>query len=236
VSDSKALAGELAIFARGIRQRTLDLYEVETEEGELHTLYKAFQSALIADMKPEGFADTVAQTIAYGLFAGRATGATLEKIGLAHLEAFVPKTNPFLRELFGKFTHLGFDVGKGVDFDDLGIVDLVEFLNGIPVKEITDNFGRQSGGGIEDPVIYFYENFLKEYDEKQRVQRGVYYTPKPVVDFIVRGVHQLLIDELDCPDGLADISKHKVGGKDEFKVMILDPATGTGRFCKAPSK
>ena len=233
VGDSKALATALAVFARGIRLRALELYGVEAQDGQLHQLHKAFRGALIADMDEKSFADTIAQTIAYGLFAGRATGAKLNKIGLADLEVMVPKTNPFLRELFGQFTRLGFDIGKGVDFDDLGIVDLVEFLNGVPVEEIVANFGRQAGGGNEDPVVYFYENFLKEYDEEQRVQRGVYYTPKPVVDFIVRGVHQLLIDELDCADGLADVSTHIVDGREQFKVMILDPATGTGTFLQS---
>ncbi|MDQ3814648.1 MAG: N-6 DNA methylase, partial [Armatimonadota bacterium] len=151
-------------------------------------------------------------------------------VGLGYLAGLIPETNPFLRELFNEFARLGADYEKQVDYDDLGIVDLVEFLNEVPIENILDDFGRQTGGGGEDPVIHFYQTFLHEYDAKARVQRGVYYTPKPVVDFIVRGVDHLLREELNCPLGLADSSKHIVKGKEAFKVTILDPATGTGTF------
>ncbi|MCK4347778.1 MAG: N-6 DNA methylase, partial [Thermoplasmatales archaeon] len=103
--------------------------------------------------------------------------------------------------------------------------------------------GRQKKG--EDPVIHFYEDFLREYDPKQKVKRGVFYTPDPVVSFIVRSVDYLLRTEFDCPDGLADTStipvtfkNAKVNGEvvekveQVPKVQILDPATGTGTFLK----
>ena len=95
----------------------------------------------------------------------------------------------------------------------------------------------------EDPVIHFYELFLKEYDAKKRMQRGVFYTPRPVVSYIVRSVDELLRTEFGLKDGLADTTtwgemakRHKdleipdgVSPDQDF-VQILDPATGTGTF------
>ena len=91
---------------------------------------------------------------------------------------------------------------------------------------------------MEDPIIHFYETFLSEYDPKLRKARGVWYTPAPVVNFIVRAVDDILKTEFHLPQGLADNSKTKIKieqqGKiieqDIHKVQILDPATGTGTF------
>ncbi len=103
-------------------------------------------------------------------------------------------------------------------------------LKEVNVEAVLQDFGKQSGGGTQDPVIHFYEDFLSAYDKAQKVQRGVFYTPKPVVSYIVRSVDQVLRDELGCPDGLADTSTMDWKGESWPKVMILDPATGTGTF------
>ncbi len=170
----------------------------------------------------------VAQTISYGLFSARATGEPV--LGLSHLEAMVPNTNPFLKELFAEFVSMSGAEKHQIDFDELGVSDLVEMLNRVNVEEVLKSFGTQTGGGTQDPVIYFYEDFLKDYDKDQKVKRGEFYTPKPVVSYIVRSVDRMLRDELGCPDGLADISTMEWNGETWPKVMILDPATGTGTF------
>ena len=72
---------------------------------------------------------------------------------------------------------------------------------------------------LEDPVIHFYETFLKEYNPKLRFDRGVFYTPPQVISYIVKSVDSLLKTELNRSDGLADDD-----------TLILDPATGTGGF------
>ena len=95
----------------------------------------------------------------------------------------------------------------------------------------------------EDPVIHFYELFLKEYDAEKRMQRGVFYTPRPIVSYIVRSVHTLLQSEFGLKDGLADtatwgeMAERREGlsipdaiSPDQGFVQILDPATGTGTF------
>jgi predicted helicase len=152
----------------------------------------------------------------------------------------VPVTNPFLRELLETFLNVGGRKGK-INFDELGISEVVQLLRDADMPAVLRDFGDRNPD--EDPAIHFYELFLKEYDPKKRMQRGVFYTPRPVVSFIVRSVHELLQKEFGLADGLADIttwgelaSRHKnlaipdgVSADEPF-VKILDPATGTGTF------
>ena len=106
-------------------------------------------------------------------------------------------------------------------------------------------FGAGDAGSDEatDPVIHFYEPFLAAYDKELKNKRGVFFTPRPVVSYIVRSVHEILQTEFGLEDGLAstatwgDVAKRIQGltipegvkGDDRF-VCILDPATGTGTF------
>lgn len=228
IRTSKELSSELARLARSTRDLIRDVYDYEAKDGALHKLHESFRTVLIEDLDLDGFADMVAQTISYGLFSARATGEPV--LGLAHLEAMVPNTNPFLKELFAEFVSMSGTEKHQIDFDELGVSDLVAMLNNVKVEAVLQDFGRQTGGGTEDPVIYFYEDFLKDYDKDQKVKRGEFYTPKPVVSYIVRSVDRVLRDELDCPDGLADTSTMEWNGETWPKVMILDPATGTGTF------
>ncbi len=165
------------------------------------------------------------------MFAARLHDPTLPTFSRQEAAELIPKSNPFLRKLFGYIA--------GPDIDDRikWIVDsLVEIFLACNVEEILKNYGKSTK--MEDPIIHFYETFLSEYDPKLRKARGVWYTPKPVVNFIVRAVDDILKTEFDLPQGLADNSKTKIkidlqGKKVEqevHKVQILDPATGTGTF------
>ena len=228
IRTSKELSKELARLARSTRDLIRRVYDYEAKDGALHKLHESFRTVLIEDLDKDRFADMVAQTISYGLFSARATGEPV--LGLAHLEAMVPNTNPFLKELFAEFVSMSGTAKNQIDFDELGVSDLVEMLNRVKVEEVLKSFGAQTGGGTQDPVIYFYEDFLKDYDKDQKVKRGEFYTPKSVVSYIVRSVDHVLRDELGCPDGLADTSTMEWNGETWPKVMILDPATGTGTF------
>lgn len=248
VRESKQMAKELAALARRIRDRARELIAAQTANGSLVKLHKAFKEALIHDLTPEGFADTYAQTIAYGLLStaiSRASGALTQD----DMAANVAGTSPFLKEMLGTFIEAGGrKTGKaqGLDFDELGITDVVELLRNADMKAVLADFDRKNPD--EDPVIHFYELFLKEYDAAQKVKRGVFYTPRPVVGFIVRSVDEVLRTEFGLEDGLASTatwgeviaaSKGKEGAavtlpegakeSDPF-VRILDPATGTGTF------
>ena len=155
------------------------------------------------------------------------------------------RTNPFLRELMETFLRVGGRRGKaggpGIDFDELGVSEVVELLDQANMAAVVRDFGDRNPQ--EDPVIHFYEHFLAAYDKKQKVSRGVFYTPRPVVSYIVRSVDELLRSELGLADGLADTTTWGEMAKrhTELKipegtppgqafVQILDPATGTGTF------
>jgi hypothetical protein len=244
VRDSKAMAKALAALARRIRDRAKELIAAQTAAGSLVQLHKAFKEALIHDLTPEGFADTYAQTIAYGLLStaiSRASGALVQE----DMTANVAGTSPFLKEMLGAFIEAGGRrtgaANAGLDFDELGITDVVDLLRDAKMDEVLADFDRNNPD--EDPVIHFYELFLKEYDAAQKVKRGVFYTPRPVVGFIVRSVDEVLRTELGLADGLASTATwaEVVAAKPEIKlpagvkstdpfVRILDPATGTGTF------
>jgi hypothetical protein len=241
IRTAKELSEKLASLAARTRDLVLEVLKYERSDGPLHRLFESFQKVLIHDLREDGFSDMVAQTVAYGLFSARCTGQ--EVLGLAHLEAMVPNTNRFLKELFAELASISGHKKGQINFDDLGISDMVELLKNTNIEAVLEDFGRQTGGGKEDPVVHFYETFLHVYDKEQKVQRGVFYTPKPVVSFIVRSVHEILQKEFGLRDGLADTTSwHEMaevspglqipaGVKpDTSFVQILDPATGTGTF------
>ena len=241
IKSSKKLAEMMAGKARllsDVIEKALTSDETHNENSTLKDQMNAFKQILIHDITPKGFADVYAQTIAYGMFAARLHDPTLPTFSRQEAAELIPKSNPFLRKLFGYIA--------GPDLDDRikWIVDsLVEIFLACNVEEILKNYnpfgtGKKSFAPTEDPIIHFYETFLSEYDPKLRKARGVWYTPAPVVNFIVRAVDDILKTEFDLPNGLADNSKTKikvdVQGKqveqEVHKVQILDPATGTGTF------
>lgn len=240
IKTSRDLAIRLADLASDIRARVNQLLEAEDDTGPMRTMHAAFRNNLIHDLDDDGFADMFAQTIAYGMLAARISRPA--GIIADNLADMVPKTNPFLKELFGNFLKIGGrDKRTGLDFDELGIRDVVDVLNDADMEAVLRDFGDRNPK--EDPVIHFYELFLKEYDPQKRMQRGVFYTPRPVVNFIVRGVDEILRTEFGLPLGLADTSTWaEVAARndriaipahvkpDAPFVQILDPATGTGTF------
>ena len=180
-----------------------------------------------------------AQTIAYGLLSARISRASGALVA-DNVADMAPPTNPFLKELLETFLKAGGRKG-GMDFDELGVNDVVEMLRQANIDAVLRDFDDRNPQ--EDPVIHFYELFLKEYDAKKRLQRGVFYTPRPVVSYIARSVHELLKTEFDLSDGLADTttwgdmlrrSPHlnipEGVTPDSPFVQILDPATGTATF------
>lgn len=252
IRTAGALAERLAELARRIRSAAETIMAHESERGVLRKLHKAFQTALIHDLTEADFADTYAQTITYGLLTAAISrtdmsgGADGTALVAENITEMVPVTNPFLKEMLGTFLHAGGRRGNGrsgIDFDELGIQDVVELLRSdeTDLPAILRDFNNRAEG--EDPVIRFYEDFLEAYDKALKVQRGVFYTPKPVVSYIVRGVHELLQSEFGLEDGLAatmtwgemvarnaEVKIPKGVAANSFFVMILDPATGTATF------
>ncbi len=235
ITTSQTLAIRLAELARAIRDRILTILQVETEDGSVKTLMRAFQKALIHDLEEADFADMYAQTIAYGLLSARIASPA----GPGALQ--LPVTNPFLRELMETFLRPKLAGEVVLNFDELGVSEVVGLLDAADMEMVVLDFGDRNPQ--EDPVIHFYELFLKEYDAEKRIQRGVFYTPRPIVSFIVRSVDELLRTEFGLQDGLADTTtwgemskRHAdlvipegVSPEQDF-IQILDPACGTGTF------
>jgi predicted helicase len=261
ITTSDQLAKAMANIAKNIRDRVLEVLEVEHGHGPVHSLYDTFRTGLVHDMTETGFADMYAQTITYGLFSAR-TMDTDGHFELHQVIDLIPSTNPFLKSLFKECLKTGDNKHK-IDLDELGVGSLVDLFDNLNRSDGTDamqrilaEFGRQTFSGQEDPVIHFYEGFLCEYDSIQRVEKGVYYTPDPVVSFIVRSVNEQLKAEFGLEMGLADTttwSEMVASGRAEYPVdpktgktnkewldkikmrafvQILDPATGTGTFLK----
>jgi predicted helicase len=234
IKNSKKLAEMMAGKARllsDVIEKALTSDEDNQENSTLKDQMNALKEILIHDITPKGFADVYAQTIAYGMFAARLHDPTLENFSRQEAAELIPKSNPFLRKLFGYIA--------GPDLDDRikWIVDsLIEIFLACNVAEILKNYGKSTK--MEDPIIHFYETFLSEYDPKLRKARGVWYTPNPVVGFQIRAIDDILKTEFGLPQGIADNSKIKikvsVQGKpveqEVHRVQLLDPATGTGTY------
>ena len=243
IKSPKKLAEMMAGKARllsDIIEKSLTSDEENQENSTLKEQMLAFKEILIHDITPQGFADVYAQTIAYGMFAARLHDPSLDNFSRQEAAELIPKSNPFLRKLFGYIA--------GPDIDDRikwVVENLSEIFLACNVEEILKNYGKTTK--MEDPIIHFYETFLSEYDPKLRKARGVWYTPQPVVNFIVRAVDDILKTEFGLPQGLADTGKttikvntqnpdarsatgYKQVEQEVHKVQILDPATGTGTF------
>jgi predicted helicase len=238
ISQSIKSPTRLAEMMAGKARLMADIIEKSLNEddevGNLSNLKKqmlSFQKMLIHDIENKSFSDIYSQTIAYGMFAARYHDPSLPTFSREEAVKLIPKSNPFLRKLFKDIAD------EDLDYRLVWIVDeLVNVFLASDVASIMKNFGKSTKQ--EDPVVHFYETFLGAYNPDLRKARGVWYTPAPVVNFIVRAVDDILKTEFDLPEGLADKSKKKIKvnyqgreiEKEVHRVQVLDPATGTGTF------
>ena len=212
-------------------------------ETELTQQFTTFRDVLIHDLEPSQFSDLYAQTLAYGLFAARLHDDSPDNFSRQEASELIPRSNPFLRQLFGYVA--GFNIDSRIKPTVDNLADIFVYAD---VRSLMTGYGEKTQ--MTDPVIHFYETFLAEYDPALRKARGVWYTPQPVVDFIVRAVDDILKADFGLKDGLADSSKIKIKRKvatkktadrrskvrmeeveeEVHRVQILDPATGTGTF------
>jgi len=238
---AKLMAGKARLL-EAILEKAVTSDEESEANSELNDLMNAFKAMLIHDLTPQAFADLYAQTLAYGMFAARLHDTTPDTFSRQEAATLIPQTNPFLRKLFGLIAGIDIDPRLKTTVDNLADV-----FRAADVKQIIASIGQSSSQN--DPIIHFYETFLSEYNPALRKSRGVWYTPKPVVSFMVRAVDDILKQHFNLAEGLADTSKTtievtkrvvKKKGSKEFvdkkvqehvhKVQLLDPATGTGTF------
>ncbi|WP_017716733.1 type ISP restriction/modification enzyme [Kamptonema formosum] len=233
ISTPEALAEQMALLTRSLKDATTEAMSGETGTGEFHQLKQAFNKISLCDIETEAFADMYAQTISYGLFAARvrhaqnlssrsgAPSSPSQPFNRHTAATGIPATNPFLKHLFNTLikTDLIPEVNTAID-------DLVRVLAEVDLGSFLENFARRTGQ--EDAAVHFYEIFLAAYDASLRKKRGVYCTPEPVVSYIVRSVDALLKNRFNLPLGLADSAQNPA--TQQPRVQILDPATGTGTF------
>ena len=239
VANSEELALRMAKLTHLIRDVVVAAFENGETSDNIRDLYDASREVLVPDLAADAFADMFAQTLTYGLFAARVNHAGQTGFGdfrrndAVHL---IPAANPFIRRIFGMMAGADLDTEPFVAFVD----DLTQLLAGADMAAVFANFGSRAAR--QDPVMHFYEMFLAAYDPNLRARRGVYYTPEPVISYIVRSVDWLLKERFGCVDGLADngMTEYEylldggqpITGK-SHRVLVLDPACGTGSFLYA---
>ena len=240
---ARLMAGKARLLARAIVAALGGSRSRATEESAspLAQQFLAFRQWLVHDLDVESFADIYAQTIVYGMFAARFHDTTPEDFSRAEAASLVPRSNPLLRRLFR-------DLDEYVDESIAWIIDdLVALFAASDVAAIMRGYGRARSPDAPDvdPLLHFYEDFLAAYDPDLRKQRGVWYTPVPVVRYIVRSIDEILRRIFGLPGGLADASKTcvrvpndnrarkgdaKFVEREMHRVQLLDPALGTGTF------
>jgi len=229
---SKVMASKARLMANIIENALND--NTKEDDNSLDGQLKGFREVLIHDITYKGFADIYAQTIAYGMFAAKLNDETNNSFSRSKAAELIPHSNPFLRKLFQYIA--GYDLDERIRWV---VDDLADLFNYVDILAITKEFDKAD----HDPIVHFYETFLAEYDPALRKSRGVWYTPQPVVQFIVQAVDDILKQDFELSQGLADASKIKrkqhikqndgtlkEEEKEYHRVQILDPATGTGTF------
>lgn len=251
ITTAKRLAEQMAAKARILASTINNAFRIAESEGEeedanrqLQGQLKAFRTVLINDLTTEGFADIYAQTVAYGMFAARLHDNTPDNFSRQEAANLIPKTNPFLRNIFQQIA--GYDLDERIAWV---VDDLVNIFLATDVQKVMKNYKKK--GQHHDPMIHFYEDFLSAYNPLLRKAKGVWYTPLSVVQFIVRAVDEILKRDFNLAEGLADHSMfthevvneqykkgERINGKltkptikkEMHRVQILDPVTGTGTF------
>lgn len=234
IRSASRLAERMAQTAIDLREQITEALGDENGSGPFSYLLDEVRRQLVADVGDKRFADMCAQTLVYGVLSSRVTDPVA--FGASPTLSAVPLSNPFLTAFFEQ-VH---DQAVDLDLEGSGLEQLVADLRETNVEAILDQFGSTAKGG--DPVIHFYEEFLKQYDRKMRADAGAFYTPQPVVAFMVRTVDELVRSRFGLKMGIADPATWGgVAQRSGFKipdgvdadhpfVSMVDPATGTGTF------
>lgn len=214
ISTAEELAMQLSKKAILLKDSAIEQLKDDLKNSNSpSSIYDFYQGIkeLINDINIEDCADAYAQTVTYGLFMAKKNyKTTLNRDSAA---SYIPKSVGIIRRIFSNISGDEFPSNIAWIVDDI-----LDILNVSDLDKILSNIDER-GKKDKEPIIYFYEDFLNYYEPERRKQLGVYYTPRPVVNFIVNSVHIILKEYFDKQFGLADDS-----------VNVLDPAAGTGTF------
>ncbi len=247
ITSGQKLSEIMGNRARLIRDNILrQVVNGEIENEDINGIFMMFKELLVSDLSIDAFADMYAQTLIYGLFIARYNDSTPDNFDRREARELIPSTNPLLRDFF--------DHIAGASFDETlqPIVDnICQLFCVTDVKTIVKRHVNSDDNDYRDPIIHFYEDFLQSYDPELKKKMGAYYTPTPVVKYIIEAVDSALKNEFGIVDGISSSETvpytyrvdegYKIGkgtgSKTYFektidipKVQILDPAVGTATF------
>ena len=215
LADAERLAVYLAAPCRDLRDGLAAiLSDPNIKATRLRGLLQEFRRCVTDKLSAEQFADVFAQTLVYGLFMARLNAPSGEQIDF-HSQRHIPQNFALVSELVDFLPEL-----QKPDYESIRWIgeDILAIARAIDVAKIKRSLSFGDEGSDSDPYVYFYERFLAKYDPKLRQARGVYYTPPPVVNFIVRAARDVARRDFG-KSGLADEG-----------VCVLDFAAGTGTF------
>lgn len=234
IRSAEHLAKIMGGKAQRLRDNIIAMFEPTFigSRGEIEKIMHILKQQLLRDLSIEQFADLYAQTLVYGLFVARYHDESPGTFSRIEARERIPASNHLLQQFFEHIAGVNFEKRLAFIVDELCNVfvhaDVHALVHGLYLKK----------NDTHDPIIHFYEDFLREYNPKLRMERGVFYTPLPVVRYIVKSVDALLKEHFGLAEGLADRAKvewtHMVQGKKSKmqidRVQVLDPAVGTGTF------
>lgn len=223
INSALEFAHHLSLRTRILKDELLSSSKNET----LISLFNTFKETLYKELHYEEFCDSFAQTLTYSLFLAKLNNNTTKEIDLNNAKKFIPKSFPLIRSMSG-FLDDSFENLENIKWlleeiiniiNHIDITSIIKELNKTSEKDL---FNRSILSTHKDPYLHFYETFLASYDPKLREVRGVYYTPAPVVNFIINAIDEILKQDFNHKKGLSEAL--------DKNITLLDFATGTGTF------
>lgn len=224
INSALDFANHLSLRTRILKDELLLSIENET----LLSLFNTFKETLYKELSYEEFCDSFAQTLTYSLFLAKLNNDTAKEIDLNNAKKFIPKSFPLIRSMSG-FLDDSFENLENIKWL---LEEIINIINHIDITSIIKELNKTGEKDLfnrptilsthKDPYLHFYETFLASYDPKLREVRGVYYTPAPVVIFIINAVDEVLKQDFNHKKGLSEAL--------DKNITLLDFATGTGTF------
>ncbi|EAK8753217.1 DNA methyltransferase [Campylobacter jejuni] len=223
INSALDFANHLSLRTRILKDELL----LSSKNETLLSLFNTFKETLYKELSYEEFCDSFAQTLTYSLFLAKLNNDTAKEIDLNNAKKFIPKSFPLIRSM-GGFLDDSFENLENIKWlleeiiniiNHIDITSIIKELNKTSEKDL---FNRSILSTHKDPYLHFYETFLASYDPKLREVRGVYYTPAPVVIFIINAIDEALKQDFNHKKGLSEAL--------DKNITLLDFATGTGTF------
>ncbi|EDP3091108.1 N-6 DNA methylase, partial [Campylobacter jejuni] len=223
INSALDFANHLSLRTRILKDELL----LSSKNETLLSLFNTFKETLYKELSYEEFCDSFAQTLTYSLFLAKLNNDTAKEIDLNNAKKFIPKSFPLIRSMSG-FLDDSFENLENIKWlleeiiniiNHIDITSIIKELNKTSEKDL---FNRSILSTHKDPYLHFYETFLASYDPKLREVRGVYYTPVPVVIFIINAIDEALKQDFNHKKGLSEAL--------DKNITLLDFATGTGTF------